>query len=130
MKRLATIVFSVFILFTSCLTIIADGENTTKNNNEIVYLNKETFKTTINSIASNVSEGSTFNLYFGNNNDYDVSSAINANYNDNSYYSIYYKQVQDNNVYDIYVLASDNGKVYFPENSSSFFKDFSTSSFF
>ena len=93
--------------------------------NNVVFLDKDTFRNTLKSVAANMAEDSSINLYLGNSNDYDISGKTLVNqFGDNNYYSIYSDKVdsQDNHdVYDIYVIASGDGKVYFPEDSSRLF---------
>ena len=130
MKKILTIVFSMLILISSSLLVKAEDQNTNQTQSEdtssVVFLDKTKFKEAMNSLPKSISEGSTFHLYFGNQNDYSelisetpISCFGGVN---NKYYSVYCKEVQDaNNVYDIYVLANCNQKVYFPKESNLFF---------
>ena len=114
MKKILIVVLSVFMFVSSSLLVMADDEN-------INYLDKDKFKEAVKSITAEMAEGSTFNLYFGNVDDYDsADKTLKASFggSDNNYYSIYCKQ-ETAQIYDIYVLASTNGKVYFPVDSGA-----------
>ena len=98
-------------------TNVDNAENDNSSNityEEILYLDEGEFQNAINNI---VPTRTYYNLYFGNVNDYDVSSyTLNKTLTNN--YKVY---VNERDSLDIYVLAESGKKVVFPSYSSNFF---------
>ena len=86
----------------------------TVSTDTVEFLNKKNFD---NNLPQN-----TTNLYFGTKSDYDLSKCTETIDLGNNYTLYSYN---DNNTYDVYVICEDGKQIFFPEDSSFLFSNYS-----